>query len=92
VVYRWLPGILMLLADVEPYEALQAAHATRRWPRKATDQHGIVYIAIWARTNAGRPIVVITKPVDGLDSYIVGARPLTPSEIAQFELWEQSHA
>lgn len=89
--FKWLPGLLAFLTDVEPYEVNQALAHTHRWPRQMRAPHGGVFVAIWTRTAAQRPIIVTVRPGTGLDSTIVAARPMTPLEIAQLELWEQNH-
>lgn len=89
--YEWALGVTAMLVDVEEYEVLQALYNPRRWPRKATGQHGIGYLAVWARTRTGRPIIVVLRHQGGMDSTIVAARPMTPLEIAALETWEQDH-
>jgi hypothetical protein len=89
--YKWLPGLLAFLTDVEPHEVNQALAHHRRWPRRMVDQHGNIFIAIWTRTATGRPIIVTVRPLTGLDAQIVAARPMTPLEIAQLETWEHNH-
>jgi hypothetical protein len=70
---------------------LQALGNPRRWLRPATGPHGIAYVAVWARTGAGRPIVVVVRLLGGLDAMIVAARGLTEAEIARFEEWGHGH-
>lgn len=83
---------MAILRDVEPYEVDQALHGPQhRWPRHAGGPHGINYVAIFTRTNAGRPIIVVTRQLGGHDSMIIAARGMTPAEIALFEQWEQDH-
>lgn len=89
--YKWMPGILAILNDIEPHEITQALTNPRRWPRTARGPHGITYIAVFARTNTRRPIVVVLRHLGGHDSMIVAARPMTPLEIAALETWEQDH-
>jgi hypothetical protein len=88
--FKWLPG-LAFLTDVEPHEVNQALVHPHRWPRQMRAPDGGVFIAIWARTAAQRPIIVTVRPGAGFDSTIVAARPMTPSETARLELWEQNH-
>jgi hypothetical protein len=88
--YHWLPGLLAILRGIEPHEILQALEATDRWPRAATGSDGQPYLTIWARTVAGRPIMVVTKADGQLDWTIIGAQPLTPGQAAEFAAWEAS--
>lgn len=90
--FKWLPGLFAFLTDVAPYEVNQALAHPHRWPRQMRAPNGDVFIAIWTRTTAQRPIIVTVRPDAGLDSTIVAARPMTPLETAQLELWEQNHA
>jgi hypothetical protein len=87
-----MPGLMAILRDVAEHEVIQALGNPRRWPRPAQGQHGIPYLAIWTRTGAGRPLIVVLRHLGGLDSMIVAARPMTPLETAQLEQWEQDHA
>lgn len=89
--YKWLPGLLAFLTDVEPHEVNQALAHTRRWPRRMVGPRGDVYIAIWTRTATRRPIIITVRPDGGLDSTIIAARPMTPLETAHLEQWEQDH-
>jgi len=88
--YHWLPGLMAILRGIEPHEILQALDATVRWPRPAAGSDGGPYLTIWARTNAGRPIMVVTKPDGPLEWVIIGAQPLTAEQTAEFAAWEAS--
>jgi hypothetical protein len=89
--YEWLPGLIAILSDVEEYEVIQALANPRRWPRPMRDQRGNAFIAIWTRTNDGRPVIVTIRLIGRLDAQIVAARPMTPAETVQLEQWEQDH-
>ncbi|GGM52922.1 hypothetical protein ACFFX1_55260 [Dactylosporangium sucinum] len=89
--YEWMPGLMAILRDVEPHEIQQALANPHRWPRHATGPHGIPYLAVWARTNNGRPVIVVVRHLGGHDAMIVAARGMTPADIALFEQWEQDH-
>lgn len=82
---------MAILRDVEPHEVNQALAAARRWPRPAHDPHGNTYVTVFARTLAGRPIIVVLRAAGGHDHTIVAARAQTPDEITQFEQWEDHH-
>ena len=88
--YPGLPGRRAILRGIEPHEILQALEATVRWPRPATGSDGQPYLTIWARTHAGRPIMVVTKADGRLEWTIIGAQPLTPEQTAEYAAWEAS--
>lgn len=67
---------------------MQALGASRRWPRKAITPAGIRALTIWARTRAGRPLIVAVRQIDGRDWLIIGARGMDAAEVAEFEEWE----
>jgi hypothetical protein len=79
---------LKSLRGVEPYEVMQALGARRRWPRRAEGPYGHVAMTIWARTDAGRPLIVAVRQLSGWDWQIVGARDLRPDELRGVERWE----
>lgn len=87
--YRWLPGLGAILSGVEEYEVLQVLTNSPRWPRPIHGQHGLRYLAVLGRTNAGRHVVVILRPAGDHDSVIVAARPMTPTELTEFAAWER---
>ena len=91
--YLWLQVTLDALLGIEPYEVLQALGARRRLPVPAISPRGVRVLIIWARTQAGRPLVVALRR-DSAEPYnwwIVGARGMTAAERAAFEQWEVSH-
>ncbi len=45
-------------------------------------------LTIWARTRAGRRLIVATLPAEGFDSWIVGVRDMNPAEAAEYDRWE----
>jgi hypothetical protein len=45
-------------------------------------------LGIFARSSAGRPLVVTVRHSDGFDWWILGARDMTDDELAAFEAWE----
>jgi hypothetical protein len=85
--YDWRPEALAALKDVEPYEVLQVLTAPRRLPLAASSA-GVPFIAISGRTRAGRALVVAVRKVGAFDQQIIGAREMTPAELARFEAWE----
>ena len=87
--WEWSWFVLEQLTGIEPYEVMQVLETGQRWPRPAVDPvTGLVVLTIWGRTKAGRPLKVATRPLDGLNREIVGARELTPAELAELEQWE----
>jgi hypothetical protein len=47
-------------------------------------------LTVWGRTFAGRPLIVAVRHVDGLTWKILGAREMTPDNLAEFEHWEET--
>jgi hypothetical protein len=90
MVWSWLPRALERLSGIEPWEVMQALSAPRRWPRPAArSDTGIRFLTIWARTRAGRPLMVALRPLDGRDWQIIAVRELTAAELAELEKWEE---
>lgn len=79
---------LKSLRGIEPYEVMQALSAQRRWPRPAKGPYGHAAMTIWARTNDGRPLIVVVRRLSKWDWQIIGARDLRPDEVSEFEAWE----
>lgn len=90
VPYEWEEWAIRALAGIEPYEVRQALEAKRRWPRPATDSTGTSVLTIWARTLAGRALVVAVYHVGGFTWKIVGARDMTDGELAEMTRWEET--
>lgn len=67
---------------------MQALLADRRWPRPATGPGGIAVVTVWARTKAGRRLIVVIRRAQGFDWWILGARDMNPAEAAEFDRWE----
>jgi hypothetical protein len=86
--YEWLPEVLAILRGVEPYEVMQALRAEHRWPRPVIGPDGVALLTIWARTTAGRRLIVVTRSAGTFDSWIVGAREMNPAEAAEYDRWE----
>jgi len=78
------------LVGIEPYEVRQVLEAKRRWPRLAEDLAGTGVLTIWARTGAGRALVVAVYHLNGFTWKIVGARDMTNGELAEFARWEET--
>ncbi|WP_189168190.1 hypothetical protein [Pilimelia anulata] len=85
--YDWLPQALEALRGIQPYEVTQVLGAERRMPVAAISA-GVRIITIAGRTLTGRALVVAVRRVDDFDQLILGARELTPGELARFEQWE----
>lgn len=89
--YTWLPGRFSILVAVEAYEVMQVLEGFgRRWPRPVTGPRGLPMVGVFGRTSAGRCIVVYIRHDHDLEWTIVGSRPMTPGEIAEFDQWEAS--
>ena len=78
-----------LASDIEPAEVMQVLAADQRLPVPGTAR-GVRVLAIFGRTRAGRPLMVLVR-VDrgGFDHLIVGVRELTGEELAMVERWEE---
>lgn len=85
----WWPPALHYLHGIEPYEVSQALAATNRWPRHAVS-HGVPTLTIWARTRAGRGLIIALRPTGAMRWEIIGVRAMTPDEVAEFDGWEAS--
>lgn len=86
--FEWLVTTLAALRGIEPYEVTQALAAQRRWPRPATGPQGLAVVTVWARTVAGRPLIVVVRQADGHNWWILGARDMSPAETREYEEWE----
>lgn len=88
--FEWLHDSLRQLGDVEPTEVHQALASERRWPRLARDdEFGLRVLTIWARTQAGKPLVIATRKRSTWDWQCLGAREMALHEVAEFEAWEK---
>ena len=91
VPYQWLRHLLDTLDDTERAGILQALAAEHRLPVSGVGM-GIPVLGIWARTAAGRPLIVALRQTPGtddpLDWTIIGARDMSADELAAFEKWE----
>jgi hypothetical protein len=90
VPYEWEDWALLALAGIEPYEVRQVLEAKQRWPRPAHNQAGLQVLTIWGRTLSGRSLIVAVYHQAELTWKIIGARDMTPSELAEFTQWEQT--
>ena len=86
--YEWLTEALQALRGVEPYEVAQVLSAGRRMPL-AAESASVRFLTISGRTHTGRPLIVAVRLLGGHDQQIIGARPMTPSELTRFENWEK---
>ncbi len=86
--YEWQGWALDALRGLEPYEVLQALGAERRWPRWAVAPNGVRVLTVWARSDAGRPLIVAVRQIDAWDWQIIGARVMDGGNVAEFEEWE----
>ncbi|MEC3918235.1 hypothetical protein [Nocardia sp. CDC160] len=89
--YEWLPWLAARLtqAGLTHAEIIEALDSQRRWPRMSTSKDGLRVLQVWARTKAGKPIIIALRAMGGLNWQIIGAKPMTnPQDIADFEEWE----
>lgn len=87
--YEWLAEALAALRDVNPYEVTEVLAAERRMPL-AAESAGVRFLTINGRTVSGRALVVAVRLLADHHQQIIGARPMTPEELARFETWEKS--
>lgn len=87
--YEWLSAALAALRDVETWEVTQVLSARARLPR-AAESAGVRFLTISGRTESGRPLIVAVRLLGGHQQQIIGAREMTPDELARFEAWEAS--
>ncbi len=88
--YQWLATAFAVIAasGIEPYEVLQVLWATRRRPVPVRSPEGLVFLNIWGRTKAGRPLIVTVRRIGGFDAVILGGREMNAPEREEFEAWE----
>jgi hypothetical protein len=87
--YRWWQAALATLVGIEPSEVVQAVTTGRRLVRQGSSL-GLPVVSIWARTGAGRPLIVVLRHEGGMSWLIVGVLDMTPEQVAEFEHWEAS--
>ncbi|MEU4692933.1 hypothetical protein [Actinoplanes sp. NPDC023714] len=87
--YEWLTAALAALRDVETWEVTEVLSAELRLPM-AAESAGVHFLTISGRTSSGRPLVVAVRLLGGHQQQIIGAREMTPDELARFEAWEAS--
>ncbi|GAA0422167.1 hypothetical protein FHR83_001828 [Actinoplanes campanulatus] len=85
--YEWLAEALAALRNVDPYEVTQVLSAGQRRPM-AAESAGVRFLTISARTHAGRPLIVAVRLLGDHEQQIIGAREMTPDELARFQAWE----
>jgi hypothetical protein len=79
---------MQALAGIESHEVRQIIDARCRWPRPGGQLGGVRVLTIWARTKAGRPLIVAVYQASGFTWKIIGAREMTGDELAEFAGWE----
>lgn len=87
--YEWDEWAINALTGIEPYEVRQVLEADRRWPRPAVDPAGLRVLTIWARTRAGRALIVAVYHSSGHTWKILGAREMSTDELAEYAKWEE---
>ena len=86
--YEWPAWALDALHGIEPYEVVQALGAKRRLPRPARSPDGVDVLTVWARTRAGRPLIVAVHRAGPWSWVIIGARDMSLRERVEFVRWE----
>ena len=85
--FTWSYAALASLMGIEPHEVRQALQGS--WPRLGhSPDLSLTAVTFWGRTDTGRALLVATRRVGARDWEIVGARDLTPAELAELEQWE----
>jgi len=88
--YEWPGWALDALRGIEPHEVVQALGSERRWPRPAKGPSGVDVLTVWARTRAGRPLIVAVRQTGEWSWLIIGARDMNPAEATEFARWEEA--
>ncbi|WP_280478897.1 hypothetical protein [Nocardia asiatica] len=89
--YEWLPSAISRLQGLGTDEVIAALlDARRRWVQRVETKSGAHGLAVWTRTPAGAPILVVLRPLEGWDHQITYAAPMTPQQQAAFEEWENN--
>ncbi|GAB2697156.1 hypothetical protein [Nocardia thraciensis] len=88
--FEWPDWALAHLIGIETSEVRQILASRRRWPRLADDGN-VAVLTLWARTDAGRPLIVAAHRQDSWTWLIIGAREMRGDELTVFEQWEQEN-
>ncbi|WP_280266068.1 hypothetical protein [Nocardia wallacei] len=88
--FEWPDWALAHLIGIETSEVRQILESRRRWPRLAHDGN-VAVLTLWARTDAGRPLIVAARRQDSWTWLIIGAREMRGDELTVFEQWEQEN-
>ncbi|MEU6191485.1 hypothetical protein [Nocardia sp. NPDC047038] len=89
--YEWLPSAISRLQGLGTDEVIAALlDARRRWVQRVEAKSGARGLAVWTRTPAGTPILVVLRPLGNFDHQITFAAPMTPQQVAAFEEWENN--
>jgi hypothetical protein len=88
VPYTWLAIALERLRGISADEVIEVLGADRRMPVSASHD-GLPVLTIWARTRAGRPLIVALRPLGKFDYEIVGASDMTDEQQQHLCQWEE---
>ncbi|NKY87945.1 hypothetical protein [Nocardia veterana] len=97
--YAWWIGIHSFLAraEVAPWEVMEVLYSSRRWARPARTREGLPVTTVWGRTEAGRPLVVMLRPLPSpprvpaaaTDTWeILMAAQMRPHQLEEYTAWE----
>ncbi|MFD0000183.1 hypothetical protein [Nocardia sp. NPDC127526] len=76
-------------SDVAAWEVMEVLYSPHRWPRAATTRDGLPVLTVWGRTEEGRAIVVILRPLRSSEKWqILMAVPMEPRQLEEFTAWE----
>ncbi|MGW4126071.1 hypothetical protein [Nocardia sp. NPDC004711] len=89
--YEWLPSAISRLQGLGTDEVIAALlDARRRWVQRVETKNGACGLAVWTRTPAGTPILVVVRPLEGFDHQISYVAVMTPQQQVAFEEWENN--
>lgn len=92
--HEWAEWALDGLPDeVAEFEVRQVLESTDRlWPRAAHHRsNGLPVVTFWGCSDVGRALIVAAfrDPGDPHLWRLIGARPMRPDEVAEFDEWEK---
>ncbi|MEV0297099.1 hypothetical protein [Nocardia sp. NPDC050710] len=87
--YEWLPSAINGLRGLGTEEVIAALlDARKRWVQRVETKSGASGLAVWTRTPAGTPILVVLRPFGGFDHQVTYVAEMTPTQRAAYEEWE----
>jgi hypothetical protein len=91
--YEWWAGADRYLerAGISKLEAVEILHSANRVPIPTTTDHGLPALSVWGRTDEGRPLIVLLRPLHTPVGrwQILLAIPMGPEQLAEYTHWEE---